>query len=268
MIIYTTILISSLLILIPAAFHSSLQFPTTLVIFLLNTNLMVQMYFMQLRQGMAASLIIFGIWLRLNPLIITFLCGFIHLSSFLLFAMLLAGKLILRLLERRHRLKDLKNSLLGWRFIIAAMASAVTTLIFGEAIQGLALYKTASIYSQAGSLNPGLILEYILKYYIPIFFTLNMAETDRERWLSVSLAMLVSCTIVLSVSVSKVSGRFVYYADAYLFFIFVRHIWNGKWAKFIYIYYIPILLFFALNQLRRDVSEIGSWVDRVSLIFS
>lgn len=233
-----TIFISSALFLFSVNRVNIRLFLIIAVVFILHQDFATQMYFNQLRQGLAFSLFVFLTVYSRKPVVGAFLATLIH-TSFIFPLMLII--LILKV----HSIK--------W-IIIYALLGIVVLYLCVDLLGQLDLGRRTSSYSFEGKFTINFYISTFVRY-VPLLYLIQFYGDKSKYSFWYKLALSSFIIIVPFTLFYNAAGRLMYYVSAFfLLMILEQH--KSLGGKMGLIYY---LLFIIIDLLFFESSVISDW---------
>lgn len=222
--------------------------------FLLDGTLATQMYFNQIRQGLALSIFLTLIACGLWPLLGVVIASLIH-SSFLLVIPFILATLII------------KKYNISW--VIAVMFAIISVFIIKNIAPDLDLGRRNEQYEFKSKLTIFYYLVAVVQYGLVLLFFLSQkyyfGRVDLF-WLNFSIAFFLF--VILMTFIHEASGRLLYLENAFLMILFGLNMENKK-VKFIAMLWLLLLLAININEARK-VSDIpnDTFFDKWAMILN
>ena len=225
------------------------NFISLIIFFVICQEMAVQLYFNQIRQGLALSLFLFVAVRFRMPIFAALLAATIHTS----FLVVIAAQILVVLIKKR-----------SWLYLaIFTVSVGVSIYIFSHlSIDDLG--RRAYQYENAGKLNV-FYYTYLAIQYFPVIFWMSRLRKQvlmDEHYLQAIVYMMLAITISLF---SEAGGRLMYIVPVFWMWLILEN-FQSKHAKLALTWLLCTLLFSSLYGTTK-VESYDSWLGRWYLIF-
>lgn len=221
------------------------------VSFVVCHELAVQLYFNQIRQGLALSLLLL-VFASINSPAIRF--GGVVIVSLIHTSVLAVAPavLVMRLVKRPM-----------YRFAIAGLVVIGLVILVGAVVPNFYLGRREDLYEFGGRFTPNYYI-FILAKFAPVFVLTGVLRRDgwKDDWYFVALIYFI---FALGITlVSEVGGRLMYFSTAFVVALLCVN-WRYEVGKIAAVYWLALSLFSALYE-GTKLDTYDSWIGRWSLI--
>jgi hypothetical protein len=244
-----TIFASSLMFLIASTRLTRGAWLFLLLIFILDSNLATQMYYNQIRQGVALSVFLFLIAYKIDIRLAAGFAGTLHSSFLIVFLAAVVARVV--------RVRGM---------IFFSILYVIVVYYLKARIGDLDLGRRTEMYDIKGNLNVFYYLSIFVQYAIALFLTRpKRHDKYASSWYQFTLLFL-AVTVPLTF-LHEAAGRLMYLASAFAGMSIGMNLHQKK-ARIGAVIWIFILIFIIVNEGRKLGFNEDTWLGRWILIAS